>query len=142
MLKRTLTTLFAAATLAGCGTFGKAVTLAGGAKLEAGSLKIGADDLELNFDAGLVLQGDTTAIINTVSDYAVGCIAASGISSTGTVTFTLPRKPKTGEYMILKSDAAIAFTYARGAGCGALELRNGGKELWMRTQVGNCVIIR
>ena len=130
------------ATLAGCGTFGKAVTLAGGAKLEVGSAKLGAEDSEMNLDAGITLQGNSAFTFKALGRSGVASVSASSFSGAGTVTVNVDAALQSGEYFLVKSDAAIPFTYAKGSNCGVLSLRNDGTELWMTKNGGLSIIVR
>ena len=130
------------ATLAGCGTFGKAVTLAGGAKLEVGSAKLGAEDSEMNLDAGITLQGNSAFTFKALGRSGVASSSASSFSGAGTVTVNVDSALQSGEYFLVKSDAAIPFTYAKGSNCGVLSLRNDGTELWMTKNGGLSIIVR
>ena len=130
------------ATLAGVGSFGKAVTLADGAKLEVGSAKLEAEDSEMNLDAGITLQGNSAFTFKALDRSGVASVSASSFSGAGTVTVNVDAALQSGEYLLVKSDAAIPFTYAKGSNCGALEFRNEGTELWMTKNGGLSIIVR
>ena len=131
------------ATLAGCGTFGGAVTLADGAKLYVGSAQLGADDAVMNFDGGLALSGNVAATFKVLGNDAVASFEASSVTGSGTITVSLDSGAlKSGDYLLAKSDAAIPFAYARGENCGILSLRNNSTELWMTKSAGLSIIVR
>ena len=136
-------TVASGATLAGCGTFGRGVTLADGAKLEVGSAQLGTDDAVMDFDGGLTLSGDAAATFKVIGSDAVASFEASSVTGTGTLTVSLDSGAlKSGDYLLAKSDAGIPFAYARGVNCGPLSLRSNGTELWMTKSAGLSIIVR
>jgi len=131
------------ATLAGCGTFCRPVTVADGARLEAGSEAKGTDDPDMNFDAGLTLAGNAQMTFMALDQTNVTSIAASSIAGEGMVTVNLDSSNlKSGDYLLVKSDSAIPFGYSRGPRCGKLSLRNDGKELWMTVHRGLYILVQ
>ena len=132
------------ATLAGCGTFGKAVTLAGGAKLEVGSAKLGESDEEMTFESGITFQGDSAVTFKVLGKTSVATLVGSPALQSGKkLTISLDsRDLKSGEYCLFKSDSALSLSYVRGANCGPLSLRNDGKELWMRKNTSLSITLR
>ncbi len=133
------------ATLAGCGTFGKAVTLAGGAKLEVGSAKLGESDAEMNFEGGIKFQGDSAVTFKVLGKTAVAkLVGAPTIENGGKLTISLDSKDlKGGEYCLFESGSELNIAdYLRGANCGPLFLREGGKELWMKKNTSFIIMLR
>ena len=133
------------ATLAGCGTFGGAVTLADGAKLEVGSAKLGESDAEMTFESGITFQGDSAVTFKVLGKTAVAkLVVAPTIEVGGKLTISLDSKDlKGGEYCLFKSDSALSIdSYSRGANCGPLSLKEGGKQLWMKKNTSFIITLR
>ena len=133
------------ATLAGCGTFGGAVTLADGAKLEVGSAKLGESDAEMTFESGITFQGDSAVTFKVLGKTSVATlVGAPSIENGGKLTISLDSKNlKGGEYCLFKSDSALSIaSYSRGANCGPLFLREDRKELWMKKNTSLTITIR
>lgn len=137
------------ATLAGCGTFGKLVTLANGAKLEAGSKKV--EDQVMNLDAGLKLQGDATLDLVFKDNLTVGGITLGGALTTEhegnkiTVNVALGagEKLKSKQHVIVESTEQLNIAkFTRGENCGNLKLSADGKQLLMTVQSGLALYIR
>ena len=133
------------ATLAGCGTFGGAVTLAEGAKLEVGSAKIGESDAEMTFEGDLTFQGDSAVTFKVLGKTAVATLVGSPALQSGKkLTISLDSKDlKGGEYCLFESGSELNIAdYLRGANCGPLFLREGGKELWMKKNTSFIIMLR
>lgn len=133
------------ATLAGCGTFGGAVTLAAGAKLEVGSAKLGESDEELNFEGGITFQGASAVTFKVLGKTAVAKLVGTPTMTDGKkLTISLDSKDlKGGEYCLFESGRELNIAdYLRGANCGPLSLRNDGKELWMRKNTSLSITLR
>ena len=134
------------ATLAGCGTFGKAVTLAAGAKLEAGSKKV--EDQVMNLDAGLKLDGDATLNLVYKDNLTVGGITLGGALPEGkkiTVNVVLGagEKLKSKQHVIVESTEQLNIAnFKRGENCGNLKLSADGKQLLMTVQSGLALYLR
>ena len=137
------------ATLAGCGTFGKTVTLADGAKLEAGSKKV--EDQVMNLDAGLTLQGDATLNLVFKDNLTVGGITLGGALTTEhegnkiTVNVALGagEKLKSKQHVIVESTGQLDIAkFKRGENCGNLKLSADGKQLLMTVQSGLALYLR
>ena len=137
-------TVAAGATLAGCGTFGKTVTLADGAKLEVGSAKLGESDEEMTFENGITFQGDSAVTFKVLGKTSVATlVGAPSIKDGNKLTISLDSKNlKGGEYCLFRSDSALSIAYSRGANCGPLSYRNDGKELWMKKNTSLSITLR
>ena len=149
------TTVKAAATLAGSGSFHDGVTLEDGAKLEAGSLK-SDDDQVMNLDGGLTLKGAATLDLVAKDKLTVGSVAVKGaltIPADKVVTVNvLLAKDAQGKDVKLKGPAQhVVFAaespltlanFKRGTNCGPLTLSQDGTQVLMSVQNGFVVIVR
>ncbi len=134
-------TVASGATLGGVGSFGKAVTVADGAALEAGSAQIDyADDHSLDFEDTLALSGDATLRVKVYAKDALATVTAAAVTGSGTVTVAMNSGDYSGTFLVLKSDAALPCTFAKGANCGGLKLLNNDTELWV-THVPETIIL-
>ena len=135
------------ATLAGCGTFGKSVTLAAGAKLEAGSKKV--EDQVMNLDAGLTVAGDATLDLVFKDNLTVGGITLGGALTVheGKITVNVAlgagEKLKSKQHVIVESTEQLDIAkFKRGENCGNLKLSADGTQLLMTVQSGLALYIR
>ena len=135
------------ATLAGCGTFGKAVTLAPGAKLEAGSKKV--EDQVMNLNAGLTLAGDATLDLVFKDNLTVGGITLGGALTApeGKITINVAlgagEKLKSKQHVIVESTEQLDIAkFKRGENCGNLKLSADGTQLLMTVQSGLALYLR
>ena len=149
------TTVKAAATLAGSGSFHDSVTLEDGAKLEAGSLK-SDDDQVMNLNGGLTLKGAATLDLVATDRVTVGGVAVKGaftIPTDKVVTVNvLLAKDAQGKDLKLKGPAQhVVFAaespltlanFKRGTNCGPLTLSQDGTQLLMTVQNGFTIAIR
>ena len=136
-------TVASGATLGGVGSFDKAVTVADGGALEAGSAKIAyADDHTLDFGNTLVLSGNATLRVKVYAKDALATVNAAAVTGAGTVTVAMDSGDYSGEFLLVKSDAALPCTFAKGANCGGLSLRNNGTELWVSHVPATVVLLR
>jgi hypothetical protein len=129
---------------AGTGYLTSALNIAGGKFDLEGTIAQGV----VNVAAGAAIGGNgSTATTLTFVDGAkfdvdVADDVASCLNVTGAVTggpVTVNANVTSGKWRtaqcVLKSDVAITATFNRGAGVGALELRNNGTELWASPKV-------
>lgn len=136
------------ATLAGCGTFGGAVTLADGAKLEAGSKKV--EDQVMNLDGGLTLEGDATLDLVFKDNLTVGGITLGGAPTlpegkkiTVNVVLGAGEKLKSKQHVIVESTEELNIAnFKRGENCGNLKLSADRKQLLMTVQSGLALYLR
>ena len=146
----------------GTGTqrFGGTVTLASNGNFNVNAGKVVLDGTvtqgAVNVASGAAIGGNgSIATTLTFADGAkfgvdVADDVASCLNVTGAVTggpVTINANVTSGKWRtaqcVLKSDVAITATFNRGAGVGALELRNNGTELWASPKVpGFTIIIR
>ena len=131
------------ATLGGVGSFGQTVTVADGGALEAGSAQVAyADDHALDFGNTLTLSGDATLRVNVYGKQSLATVHAAAVSGAGTVTVAMDSGDYSGDFLLVKSDAALPCTFAKGANCGGLALRNNGTELWVSHVPSTVVLLR
>ena len=144
----------------GTGTqrFGGTVTLAsnGALNINAGAVVIDGAVTQgaVNVAAGAAIGGSGGITNNLVFasgaklavpvvDGVASCLTVAGTVSGGPVTVNAnvtSGKWRTAQ-CVLKSDVAITATFNRGAGVGALELRNNGTELWASPKVSGFAIV-
>ena len=136
-------TVNAGATLGGVGSFDKSVTVADGALLEAGSAQIAyQDDHALDFGNTLALSGAATLRVHVYGKDSLASVNAAAVTGSGTVTVAMDSPDYTGTFPLVVSQTALPCTFAKGANCGGLNLRNGGKELWVSHFPATLIILQ
>ena len=136
------------ATLAGCGEFSKAVTVADGASLEAGSAERGAEDVSMDFAGDLVLQGAASLGLVCNEDGTVSRVEVGGtltIPSEAVVTVSVGEgepTPNVPQVVLRATQPLDLASFVRGTRCGRLALGADGTELLMTFSRGLSVVIR
>lgn len=121
------------------GNFDLEGTIAQGAVNVAADAAIGGSGGITN---NLVFASGAKLAVTVVDDVA-SCLTVAGTVSGGPVTVNAnvnSGKWRTAQ-CILKSDNEITATFVKGAGVGALELRNNGTELWASPKVPGFTIV-
>lgn len=144
----------------GTGTqrFGGTVTLASNGNFDVNAGKVVLDGTvaqgAVNVASGAAIGGNGSIATTLtfadgakfdvdVKDDVASCLNVAGAVTGGPVTVNAnvtSGKWRTAQ-CVLKSDVAITATFNRGAGVGALELRNNGTELWASPKVPGFAIV-